>query len=233
MELSKRLQGITKMVDRSQIGLDIGCDHGYIPMYLVKNNYCKRFIASDVNLGPLEKAKRNIENEGLINKIELRRGSGFKVVSENEVNFAILSGMGGYLIRDLIEESFDIVSKLQYLILQPIQNIEVLREYLYNKGFEILDEAIVWDDFYYQILKVKAAEVKYTKKYKSRYSYFGEKLLQNKDIFVAYAIDKKIEDIHKIIDLITDDGEAALKRRRQLHIELKNLEEIKNEYNSE
>lgn len=233
MELSKRLHGIAKMVDKkTQIGLEIGCDHGYIPIYLVKNSYCKRFIASDIKPGPLEKAKKNIENEGLLNKIELRLGSGFKVISQNEVNFAILCGMGGYLMRDLIEESFDIVSKLEYVILQPMQNIEVLREYIYSKGFEILNEAIVWDEFYYQIIKVKAANLTYTKKYKSKYFYFGEKLLQNKDIFVTYAIDKKIEDIHKIINLITSNGDLALKRRRQLHIELKNLEEIKNEYNS-
>ncbi|MCL2323859.1 MAG: class I SAM-dependent methyltransferase [Oscillospiraceae bacterium] len=234
MELSNRLLGIIKMVNKkSQIGIDVGSDHGYIPIYLVKNGICKRFIASDVKPLPLEKARKNIENEGLLNKIELRQGSGLKVVLKNEVNFAILCGMGGYLIRDLLEESFDVVSSLEYMILQPMQNIEVLREYIYKRGYEILDERIVWDEFYYQIYKIKAGDLKYTDEYKNKYSYFGEKLFQNKDIFVSYALDKRIDDLYKILDLLTGNSYLAKKRRIELYGLLKNLEEIKNEYNSE
>ncbi len=236
MELSKRLYGIIKMVNKkSQIGIDIGSDHGYIPIYLVKNNISKKFIASDLKYGPLEKAKMNIENEGLANKIELRQGSGFKVINKNEVNFAILCGMGGYLIRDLLEESYDIVSSMEYLILQPMQNIEVLRTYLYERGYEILNESIVWDEFYYQIIKVKASNLKYSKKYKDKYFYFGEKLLENKDIFVSYAIDKKIEDTHKILNILKQkqNSKAVLKRKLELEATLKKFEEMQNEYNNE
>ncbi len=227
MELSRRLLGIAKMVEKkSQVGLDIGCDHGYVSIYLIKNNICKKIIASDLKKGPLEKARKNIETYGLSNKIELRQGSGFKVICENEVNFAIIGGMGGYLIRDLLLQSPNIINKLNYIIIQPMQNIEVIRDHIYDKGFEILDEKIVWDEFYYQIMKIKASNMIYSKEYREKYSYFGEKLLEGRDIFVNYAIEKKIEDINKILNSLKGQSESLLKRKMELENKLRNLEEL-------
>ena len=42
MRLSKRLKAVADMVTKGNIVADIGTDHGYVPIYLVKNNICKK-----------------------------------------------------------------------------------------------------------------------------------------------------------------------------------------------
>lgn len=132
MQLSSRLKAICNMVDHCNCTADIGTDHGYIPIYLVKNNICNRAIASDINKGPIRKAEINIRNEDLQNKIECRLGSGLNTINIGEVQEIIIAGMGGNLIRDIINENINIFKSVNTLILQPIQNPEVLREYIYK-----------------------------------------------------------------------------------------------------
>ena len=78
MELSKRLMKIASYVNYCEAIADIGTDHGYIPIYLVKNNKCNSAIASDINKGPIEKASTNIRFEGLSEKIKCLLGGGLK-----------------------------------------------------------------------------------------------------------------------------------------------------------
>ena len=78
MELSKRLNWILEKVDKCETIMDVGTDHGYIPIYLIKNNIAKKVIASDINKSPLEKAKINAKLENISDKIDLRLGGGVK-----------------------------------------------------------------------------------------------------------------------------------------------------------
>ena len=146
MELSKRLMKIASYVNYCEAIADIGTDHGYIPIYLVKNNKCNSAIASDINKGPIEKASTNIRFEGLSEKIKCLLGGGLKPLKVGEVNGVIIAGMGGNLIRDIILEDIEKVKLYDFLILQPAQNPEVLREFLYNNNFEILNEDLILDD---------------------------------------------------------------------------------------
>ena len=140
MELSKRLMKIASYVNYCEAIADIGTDHGYIPIYLVKNNKCNSAIASDIIKGPIEKASTNIRFEGLSEKIKCLLGGGLKPLKVGEVNGVIIAGMGGNLIRDIILEDIEKVKLYDFLILQPAQNPEVLREFLYNNNFEPFKE---------------------------------------------------------------------------------------------
>ena len=82
----------------------------------------------------------------LHHQITCRLGSGLSTVKKDEVQVAIIAGMGGNLIRDILEADLDVVKQLEYMILQPVQNAEVLREYLCNTGYDILDEEICYED---------------------------------------------------------------------------------------
>ena len=104
MELSKRLKFIAKHIDKCKSIADIGTDHGYIPIYAVKNNLCERSIASDINKDPVKKSKLNISLEGLSEKIETRLGGGLEPIKAKEVEGIVIAGMGGNLIRDILEE---------------------------------------------------------------------------------------------------------------------------------
>lgn len=77
------------------------------------------------------------------------------MLKPNEVDSVVIAGMGGNLIRDIIEERLDVFKSLKYAVLQPVQNPEVLREYLYKRGFNILGEQLCIDESkYYEIIKV-------------------------------------------------------------------------------
>lgn len=154
MLLSTRLNMIAKMVDKCDKIADIGTDHAFIPIYLLQNNICNSAIASDINDGPLIKAKSNISIYNMMNRIECRLGGGLSVLKPGEVDSAIIAGMGGYLIRDILNDDKEIVKGLKTLILQPVQNVEIVREYLYTNGYSVLDEDMCYDEGkFYEVIK--------------------------------------------------------------------------------
>ncbi len=156
MDLSIRLKAIVSMVEKCDSIIDVGTDHGYVPIYLVESGIIKTAVASDINSGPVEKARNNIAESNVEQQISCRMGSGLSTVNKGEVDIAVIAGMGGNLIRDILEADLEVVKQFAYMILQPVQNAEVLREYLYATGYDIIDEEICKDDGkFYEILKVK------------------------------------------------------------------------------
>lgn len=218
MELSKRLKKIAEHVDRCESVADIGTDHGYIPIYLVKEGLCKRAIASDINKGPIEKAKVNVNFEGLSDKIKCLLGPGLKPLKVGEVNGVILAGMGGNLTRDILLDDMDKVKEYDFLILQPAQNPEVLREFLYNNNYEIIDEDLIKDEGrFYELFKVIYFEN--SKKYLSldELDYEISPILREKKhpLFKEF-VEEKIKRYETILSFIKDDTESAKKRKAYL-----------------
>ncbi|MFT8350639.1 tRNA (adenine(22)-N(1))-methyltransferase [Clostridium saccharoperbutylacetonicum] len=226
MELSKRLTWIVEKVDKVQVIMDIGTDHGYIPIYLVKNNIAQKVIASDINKDPLKKAKINAALDGVSDKVDLRLGGGLQPLKNNEAQGVIIAGMGGNLIRDILENDFDKVKKLEYLILQPAQNPEVLREYLYTNDYEILDEDICLDENkYYELFKVRYKKGDYISLENLFYEISPLMLNKKLPLLKAY-IESKIEKNKKVIEFITDSTEHAIMRRNELKDKNEKLEKI-------
>ncbi|WP_459480422.1 tRNA (adenine(22)-N(1))-methyltransferase [Clostridium saccharoperbutylacetonicum] len=226
MELSKRLTWIIEKVDKVQVIMDIGTDHGYIPIYLVKNNIAQKVIASDINKDPLKKAKINAALDGVSDKVDLRLGGGLEPLKNNDAQAVIIAGIGGNLIRDILENDFDKVKKLEYLILQPAQNPEVLREYLYTNDYEIIDEDICLDDNkYYELFKVRYKKGDYISLENLFYEISPLMLNKKLPLLKAY-IESKIEKNKKVIEFITDSTEHAIMRRNELKDKNEKLEKI-------
>lgn len=225
MELSIRLKTIADMIERCDKIADIGTDHAYIPIYLIKNKVCTEAIASDINKGPVEKAKKNVAIENLKDKIECRHGGGFTTIDPKEVQVAVIAGMGGNLIRDIIEESKDVFKSLDYCILQPVQNPEILREYVYIMGYKILDEELCYEEGkFYEIIKVK---------YDNNpicidpiYYEISKKLLDKKHPLIFKFIRYKLEKYYKIYNDITDSSENAQLRKNEIKNKITKLEEL-------
>ena len=151
MSLGARLQTVTKFVPHGSVIADIGTDHGYLPIELVKTGRCCKAIAGDVNEGPYLAAKRSVRNASLMNKIDIRL-----ILQPNEVDIAIFCGMGGNLMVQLLQDCSEIVNSLKGLILQPQQGFTALRKYLYSIDWHIEDEAIAKEDGrIYQIIYAK------------------------------------------------------------------------------
>ena len=199
MELSIRLKTIVSMIEECDSAVDVGTDHGYVPIYLVKNGVIKTAIASDINRGPVEKARKNVHLNNVSKQISCRLGSGLSTVNRGEAQIAIIAGMGGNLIRDILEADLDLVKEFKYMILQPVQNAEVLREYLYITGYDILDEEICNDDGkFYEIIKVK-----YNTKpviLDSIYYEISKILLDKKSIVMQSFIEYKLQKYSKVYD---------------------------------
>ena len=114
---------------------DIGTDHGYLPVYLVENELVAWAIASDTNQQPLKKAEKIISEQQLKKQIETRLGSGLSVLKPGEVDVIVMAGMGGLLIRDLLEAQPDVARQPKKMVLQPMNNQAVLRKYLPRPTF--------------------------------------------------------------------------------------------------
>ncbi|TJX14711.1 SAM-dependent methyltransferase [Tissierella creatinini] len=156
MRLSKRLQKIADFVPNNSITADIGTDHGYIPRYLVEYKISKLVIASDVSQGSLDKTISYIDELGLNNKIIPRLGDGLEVLKPYEVDTVVIAGMGGLLIRDILEKNKGITNSITHFVLQPMVASKELRKYLLNNGFMILDEELVFEDEkFYEIIYAK------------------------------------------------------------------------------
>lgn len=225
MNISTRLKTIGDMVSKCSTIADIGTDHAYLPIYLIKKGVCEKAIASDINKGPVERAIENVQRERLESKIFCRLGSGFKTIKPYEVNCAIIAGMGGNLIRDIIEDKMDVFKSLDYAILQPVQNPDVLRKYIYEAGYEVIDEELCIDDNkYYEIIKVKYG-IK-SKELEDIYYEIGEKLVEKKHPLLKLYIEHKLDKYNNILKYISEDTELAEKRKQEIIDRIKKLEEL-------
>lgn len=225
MELSKRLKKIAEYVDKCGSIADIGTDHGYIPIYLVKEGICKKAIASDINKGPIEKAKVNVVFEGVSDKVKCLLGPGLNPLKVGEVDGVILAGMGGNLTRDILLNDMDKVKKYDFLILQPAQNPEVLREFLYKNNYEILDEDLIKDEGrFYELFKVKYNEASEKLVFEDELDYEVSPLLRKKNHpLLKEFLEEKIKMCEKISNFIKDDTEAAKKRKADLEEKVNKL----------
>lgn len=152
LKLSKRLSAAASFVRDGAVCADIGTDHAYIPISLVLDGRVDYAIASDINEGPILKAKENIEKYGLSDKISVRIADGLNGIEEYKPNSIVICGMGGELIARIINDCNYVKQQGIQLILQPMTSIAELREYL-SHGFKIYDEDIVFDaDKLYQII---------------------------------------------------------------------------------
>jgi tRNA (adenine22-N1)-methyltransferase len=228
MELSERLKFIMENVEKTKVLADIGTDHGYIPIYAVKNNIVNKAIACDINKEPLDKAKLNCILENVDENVEFRLGNGLKVLDEEEVDVVIIAGMGGNLIRDILEEDIDKVKSLDYLVLQPAQNPEILREYLYNNEYEVINEDLCYEENkYYELFKVRKKEEENTK-LDSIYYEISPRFLMSKHPLLKGYLEMKLENYNKINSFIKEDTVNALERKKIID---EKIEFIKNVIN--
>lgn len=230
MELSKRLKFIADHIDKCKSIIDVGTDHGYIPIYAIKNNLCEKAIASDINKDPVKKAQLNATLEGVSKEVEVRLGGGLEPVKKGEVQGVIIAGMGGNLIKDILEKDKYKLPLFEFLILQPAQNPEVLREYLYSSGYEILSEDLCFDEgIYYELFKVKKTQVIGATQLNPILYEISPILLKNKHPLMHSYLESKEEKYKKILGFLNDNSEASIKRKEEIENKMKYIKEFKEE----
>lgn len=158
--LSPRLKLIADLVENSKVVADIGTDHAYLPSYLCLENRCETAIASDVRTGPLNRADSTILKYHLSDRIETRLGGGLETIElSDNVDTAIIAGMGGLLICDILEKSMDLVITMKHIILQPMTMAPELRKFIYNKNLgKVCEYIAVENQKIYNIISIRLDE---------------------------------------------------------------------------
>lgn len=158
MEDKKRLLDIIGLIDKNKKVIDIGTDHGLVPLYLAKNGISNEILATDISEKSLDKLRSALTPE-LENKISTKVTDGFKGIVEDENQVALIAGMGANTIIDIIDQSLDFAHNLDYMILASNINTEKLRVYLIDNGFEIINDFLTYDNGkYYDIIKAKSGK---------------------------------------------------------------------------
>ena len=144
IKLDARLMTAAGMVRRGAVVADIGTDHAYLPVYLIQNGTARFAVASDINKGPLERAKQSAAKYGVADKMRFALADGLSGVQPERdgVTDIVICGMGGELIARIIGDSDYTRLADVRLILQPMSSVYELREYMAGAGFEILDERL-------------------------------------------------------------------------------------------
>lgn len=219
--MTPRLLKIASLVDKDSSVIDVGCDHGYIPIYLLKSGVAKKALAADINDGPLKAADKNIIKFGLEDRIKTCKSDGLLQINCDDFDTIIIAGMGGSLISDIMSAGV----RGKTYILQPMTALENLVEFLSENGFEIISHVLAEEENHiYNILKVRDGTFSPTELQK----HLG-KLIDKDDLYFKYA-ERLIKKFNKIISGLEksqNGDEARLKNYKNLLEELKGR--IKNE----
>ena len=164
MELSKRLQAVADLLDCHEKIADIGCDHGFVSIYLIESKKASRCLAMDVNIGPLERAREHVIEKRLSTYIETRLSDGAKEIQfvtddqgkkRVEVQAALIAGMGGRLMIQILQDSLEKFQGMEEFVLQPQSEIAKVRQFIRSIGCHIYKEDMVLEDGkFYPMMKV-------------------------------------------------------------------------------
>jgi tRNA (adenine22-N1)-methyltransferase len=148
------MRAVAGLVQPCKSIADIGCDHGYIAMELVRSKTCRHVIAMDINSGPLDRAKQNIVAYNMQDYIKTRLSDGVSALQMGEAEGIICAGMGGRLILSILEQGKELIGNMKQVILQPQSELAEVRNYLRKKGYLIDKEDLVYEDGkYYPMMR--------------------------------------------------------------------------------
>ncbi len=154
--LSERLRTAAHMVTVGNTVCDVGCDHGFVPVYLVQQGISPRVLAMDLREGPLRAAREHVAAYGLEGQIETRLSDGLHNYKRGEADTLICAGMGGGLMTRILEKDWEKTASFRELILQPQSEIEKFRRFLRERGCSILDEEMLEEDGrFYQVIRAE------------------------------------------------------------------------------
>ncbi|SHI37125.1 tRNA (adenine(22)-N(1))-methyltransferase [Parasporobacterium paucivorans] len=229
MNLSKRLNTVASFVTPGRILADIGTDHGYIPILLVSKNIIPQALAMDVNEGPLQRASANIIEAGLQDRIIVRLSDGLKELKPGEAEAILIAGMGGMLIKRILQNGMELVRSAKELVLSPHREEDEIRRFLHKEGFLIAREEMIKEDGkFYVIIKALSGEEEYEKEifYK-----FGYLLLKQKNpVLQEYLIAQKKKAEKIIYDIRESGSNKNPEKIKELEEEIVYLEEALNYY---
>ena len=225
--LSNRLLHIAAQVQPADTLADIGCDHGYLPIYLIRQGCIRRAIAMDIGEGPLQRAREHIVQEHLDHYIETRRSDGLERLESGEADVVVIAGMGGNLIMDILTRGRQIVRGLDQLIIEPQSELPGVRRFLREQNYFVEQEDFVLEDGkFYPILRILPKQASEDEACASQCGLdisvtdaYGFHLLHTKHPVLAEYLKKEHAQCEQILQGLPDTqaaGERIAHRRAEL-----------------
>ncbi len=155
IKLDVRLSTVAGMVEKCEYFTDIGSDHAYLPIFLLKNEIICKALITDLRSGPLKNSEANSKKYGVYEHCKFALGSGLAPLKDEKIDCAAICGMGGETIIEILSENLSLAENIPSLILQPMSDYVKLKRFLYSNGFDFRCERIVRDEhLFYHIFSV-------------------------------------------------------------------------------
>lgn len=248
--LSERLQAVVSMVTVGNRVCDVGCDHGFVSIYLIQQRISPTVLAMDLRSGPLGAAKEHIAEHGVDNQIEARLSDGLHNYSIGEADTMICAGMGGGLMMKILSDDIVKTESFDEMILQPQSELEEFRLWLREQGYRITHEKMVEEDgkFYpmmrvvtksddkilckplrdvKDLCKLTGIDIDMGKMLCKLENRYGPVLLQNKDRVLADFLRREERIYNEILAGLSAKGLSDEKRQKRYTEILELLEECR------
>ena len=227
IRLDSRLAAVANLVRDGVTVADIGTDHAYLLAHLLVEKKIEKGIAADLRKGPLENARKTLMGCGMLDKVRLVLSDGLEELEDGDCDDIVIAGMGGILIKEILERTPWVFNENIHIIAQPMTHAEVLRSFFVENGFEILKESAATDGkhCYCIILARYNGEKRRCEKW---YSYIG-RLAENEDEISSLYINKIITALTKKLTAIKAAGIPDLEGLEKIVEEIKQkTAEVKN-----
>lgn len=223
MQLSKRLGSVSSLVTPGFRVADIGTDHGYIPLWLIRQGVIPGAIAMDIHKGPLQRAKENIQAYELEEKIETRISDGLGELRPGEADCVVIAGMGGSLVIKILKEGAEVLRTVRELVLQPQSDMEKVRRFLQKEGYRITSEKMILEDGkFYPMMRAEHGRMKELSEIEALY---GPCLLKEKNVCLKQFLEREQQTFENVRRSLAESKTTRAKERL-LEIEEK-IEQIK------
>ena len=204
IKLDSRLSAVADFVREGKTVADIGTDHAYLLAYLLQQGIIKKGIAADLRKGPLENARKTLIESDQLEKVNLILSDGLDELKKGDCEDIVIAGMGGILIKEILERTPWVFDENIHIIAQPMTHAEVLRRFFLENGFRIIKESSATDGKrYYCIISAQYDGVK--RDAEEWYTYVGE-LIKNRDNVSQTYIEKTVATLDKKLAAMKNAG---------------------------
>lgn len=214
LKLSQRLKALANLVPQGKRAADIGTDHGLLPCYLITEKISPYVIAVDMNKGPLEAARSNIERYNLNGLVDLRLGDGLETLKPYEADVIIIAGLGGGTIVDILKGSSEVANTALKLIFQPMTGSEAIRSWLQDNSWAITQEDLIYEDG--RVFEIIAAEKGKMGKLSQAETLFGPILIKRKHPYLSILLQKELTSVQEIIDQLAKSNSKEAKEKSEI-----------------
>lgn len=196
--IGERLKTVASMVPVCQTMADIGTDHGYVPAYLALSGQCRHVIASDIAEGPCRAAAETRNRYNLYDQMEIRTAPGLKGLQAGEAEAVVIAGMGGATIVGILEEAPEITAAIETFVLQPMNAANLLRRWLVQHGYRIVDEALCKENGHIYVI-IKAVPAGKKQELSVIEEELGPCIMENKPALWQEFIQEKSEHYRRLL----------------------------------